>query len=154
MPQAATSKLPPAHNECRVSFSEKGEQKDNSSGNVSIPSASDLNATSRRGVFPFSWGWQLAGLISTIVTGLMFVGVFAASGGAYGFLLVGLTLLGLSIYSAVETNWLREASSKPLPVKIVSGTAVICGLVPIAISLFGFAILGAILAGLFCLSPK
>ena len=152
MPQAPNNGIPPAHGGCaspgREVRSRKGGDGPDRGG---LSSGAEASWPPRPGVFPFSWGWQLAGLIGAILTGLLFLAVSGfATEGRLLLVLPGLGLLGLSIYAAARTNWLREAATKPLPVKIAAGVAVICGLVPIAGFLLGGAIfvgIGAVLLG-------
>jgi hypothetical protein len=145
MPQASNSGIPPAYDEYEVTRRKKGiEEEDRRPGRGRISSVTHASSPQQRGVFPFSWGWQLAGLISAIVTGFLLS--IASLDPQLPLLFVGLVLLGLSIYSAMETNWLRDAAAKPLLVKIGAGTAVICGLVPIAALLLSAVIVGGICA--------
>lgn len=148
MPQARNNRIPSAHNGYELPQRKKGVDHNDGKPNGSGASyATEAFSPQRSGVLPFPWEWQLAGLISNMVTGLVLLAASVCSSGVYPFLLlVGLGLLGLSIYTAVKTNWLRDTEATPLPVKIGAGTAVICGLVPIAAALLGIAIVGGILA--------
>ena len=150
MPQASNSRIPLAENEYDLPHQRKGlDQNDAKPSLGANCSGAQASSPHRLGVFPFSWGWQLAGLIAAMITGLLLVvGYFQCQAPAF-LLLAGLGILGLSIYSAVKTNWLREVSAKALPIKIGAGTVVICGLVPIGVGLASLAIGGAICAVVF-----
>jgi hypothetical protein len=150
MPKASNSRIPPAYDGCKTPPKRANiAETDSALGGSRASSSTEVPASERRGVFPFSWGWQLAGLIAAVITGLLLVvGYFHCQAPPY-MLLAGLGILGLSVYSAVRTNWLREVAAKPLPVKIGAGTAVICGLVPIGIALLSAAIAGGIFAIIF-----
>jgi len=151
MPQASNSRIPPAYDGCTTPpRKDNTEEKDSTLGGGRASSATHAPSAQQRGVFPFSWEWQLAGLIAAIITGPLLVIAYFFSGGTQPYLIVtGLAILGPSIYSAVKTNWLRDTVAKPLPLKIGAGTAVICGLVPIGAALAGLAIAGAICAVVF-----
>jgi len=151
MPQASNSGIPPASDEYEASRRKKvSEERDSGPERGRISSVTQAYSPEHRGIFPFSWGWQLAGLITAIIMGLsMLVAYFHWGEVLLPLLFSGLVLLGLSIYSAVQTNWLREAEVKPLPVKIGAGVAVICGLAPIAAALVGLTIAGGLFAVLF-----
>lgn len=150
MPQAWNSKIPLANSEYELPHHRRHiYQDDGKQGQGDIASSSQLTLEQRRGVLPFPWGWQLAGLIAAVISGLLLVVGYIHYQAPPFILLVGLGILGLSVYSAMKTNWLREVSTKPLSVKIGAGTSVICGLVPIAAGLLGVAIVGVMLAALF-----
>ena len=116
------------------------EAKPQRSQTVKLPS----HVQQHPGLFPFDWRWQLAGLIAAIVSGIMLMG-FSFHPEWHSFPVVvflsGLGLLVLSAYCAVKTNWLQQASSAPLAVRVGTGTVIISGLIPI-----GAAILYAALA--------
>jgi hypothetical protein len=143
MPQASNSGIPAASDEYEASQRKKvSEVRDSGPDRGHVPSVTQESSTEHRGVFPFSWGWQLAGLITAIVmSSSVLIACFCLGGASPYLLFSGLGLFALSIWSAVQTNWLREAEVKPLPVRIGAGVAVICGLAPIAVVLLGFTIL-------------
>jgi len=109
--------------------------------------ATETSFLGQRGVFPFSWEWQLVGLISAMVTGLLLC--IVSQGSYLPLLFVGMALLGVSSYAAVKTNWLRSVMQAPLPAKIGGGVAIVCGLVPIGAALLGLAIAAGVFAILF-----
>lgn len=147
MPQSPNNAIPLAHDEYEFPRTKKAiEEKGSRPEQGRISSVSQTHSPEPRGIFPFSWGWQLAGLITAIIMGLIvLVAYFYSAGVPLSLLFSGLGLLGLSIYSAVQTNSLREAEEKPLLIKMGAGTAVICGLAPIAVLVLGFTILVCIL---------
>lgn len=160
-------KLDEEETQVRVELQTKPEPVREKVGVSGIPTAhstpSSPPVSPRRGVFPWpSWGWQLAGLITAIIIGVSLIGfpfyapIIAIELPPHDILIpvvgFGLGLSALSIYSAIGTNWLRDADRAPLPAKISAGISVICGLTPIAATLLYLAILiGLILVALVAL---
>lgn len=152
MPQAWNNGIPPAYDDrTRVYGGEGSGVTDSGPDPDGMSSDPGAPGPQRLGVFPFSWGWQLAGLIGAIITSLLSLAASAyVIDGQALLALPSLVLLGLAVYSAVKTDWLRNAASQPLPVKIAAGVAVVCGLVPVAGLLLGGVIIagiGAVLLG-------
>ncbi|MCL0094322.1 J domain-containing protein [Dehalococcoidales bacterium] len=174
-------KLDEEETQVRLELQTKPEPVREKVGVSGIPTAhstpSSPPVSPRRGVFPWpSWGWQLAGLITAIITGVSLIGfpfyapiligfpfyapiitielpphVSSPTDILIPFVGFGLGLLALSIYSAIGTDWLRDADRAPLPAKISAGTSVICGWTPIAATLLYLAfsiLIGLILVAL------
>lgn len=119
----------------------------------------------RRGVLPWpSWGWQLAGLITATVTGIMLIwtsldarvistlvnvligswSIFFGDIDSFSFywdefpvviFILGIGLLIVTVYCGVQTNWLTEVSTASQGIKIGTGTSIICGLISIISSI-------------------
>jgi hypothetical protein len=150
MPQAPNSRIPLSRGigGAGETFQPSQEHVEKKQG-FSSPAQGHLSSE-HSGVFPFSWGWQLAGLISALLMGLgLMVTSFYHGKAATPLLLLGMGLLGLSIYSAIRTGWLKEARTAPLPVKIGAGTVIICGLIPIAAALLAIGLVVVVLGALF-----
>lgn len=85
--------------------------------------------------FPMEWGGQLTGVLAAMATGILLM-VVCALGGFYGLqtalIPLALALVGVSTYSVLATDWLRDTTGASMPQRIATGATVVCGWLSIA----------------------
>lgn len=98
------------------------------------------------GLITGDWGWEVSALVVAILAGVGLVVGGAAYlveqpgkvQGGVSTILIGLALFGLSSYSAYVTSWLRDLKSATTSEKLLAGTSVFFGFVPIVAAILAF----------------
>jgi hypothetical protein len=103
--------------------------------------------TARRGVLRWpSWGWQVAALIISIISGLILSLAPVPSVS-----LIGIMILAISLYGTIRSRLLTRVGQISLDTRIACIIAVIFGLIVIAVlilSVIVFILISALILGL------
>jgi len=80
--------------------------------------------------FPKEWKGQLAGAGASALTGVLLI-LYCSLGGLAGFqgliIPLALSLIGLSAWSTVRTDWLRNKAGASSTLRLAANTSVACG---------------------------
>jgi len=98
--------------------------------------------------FPREWGGQLTGASASALAGVLLI-LYCALGGLVGFqvliILLALSLISLSVWSTVMTDWLRNKTGASSTLRLAANTSVVCGWVSIGAAAVYAAVYAVIL---------
>ena len=150
--ESITVKLDDEETQVRIELCTKSQPTGAKTQTSASPGAA---AVTRSGIFPFPWGWQIAGLSVSMLLGIILIALSFQPEYRTNFsqlFFFGTGLLSFSGYCGFRTKWLTAASAAPLGVKIGAGTSIICGLVAMgAVALYIALIVAAVVLGFFVL---